>query len=122
LGARVLIVDDEPNIRRLLRLKFAQRGIETIEARDGLDAWEQLPAARPDLVVLDIMMPKLDGISFLRKLRESKEWRDLPVIMLTAVRDENDRKRAIELGAIEVVSKPFVVGGLVELAEKHLRA
>src|SRR5438105_11258184 len=115
----VLIVDDEPNIRKLVRLRLAQSGIEVLEARDGEDAWEQLAAERPALLILDIMMPKLDGIAFLRRVRESEEWRDLPVIMLTAVRDERERQLALSLGAIAVVSKPFIVQDLVQLVEKH---
>jgi DNA-binding response OmpR family regulator len=119
-GKRVLIVDDEPHIRRLVQLKLGRLGLEVIEARDGLDAWNQLAAARPSLVILDIMMPKLDGLSFLRKVRESEEWRALPVIMLTAVREEADRKRALELGALAVLQKPFVTDELVEIVKAHV--
>lgn len=119
---RVLIVDDEPNIRRLVRLKLATIGVEVVEARDGLDAWEQLPALRPGLVILDIMMPKLDGISFLRRLRESVQWKNLPVVMLTAVREEADQKRALELGALAVLQKPFQSGDLVALVRRHVAA
>jgi CheY-like chemotaxis protein len=122
VAGRVLIVDDEPNIRRLVRLRLAQGGIDVVEAKDGLDAWEMLPTLRPALVMLDIMMPKLDGIAFLRRVRESPEWKDLPVIMLTAVRDEKERQRALALGAIAVVSKPFVIADLAELVRKHMGA
>ena len=117
---RILIVDDEPNIRRLVRLRLATLGVETVEARDGQDAWEMLPATRPVLVILDIMMPKLDGISFLRRLRESAEWKALPVIMLTAVREQADQKRAQELGALAVLQKPFKTEELVEIVRKHV--
>ncbi len=120
MAKRVLIVDDEPHIRRLVQLRLGRLGIEVIEATDGLDAWEKLAATRPVLVILDIMMPKLDGISFLRRVRESMEWRDLPVVILTAVRSEGDRQRALELGALAVLQKPFVAEELVALAKKHV--
>ena len=118
----VLVVDDEPHIRKIIKLKLAPLGIETVEARDGLEAWEKLSSVRPALVILDIMMPKLDGISFLKRARETEEWKRLPVIIVSAVRDEEERNRALSLGALDVLWKPFSISDLVAKVRRCIEA
>ncbi|GIW72433.1 MAG: hypothetical protein KatS3mg102_1975 [Planctomycetota bacterium] len=115
---RVLVVDDEAHIRRIIKLKLEDRGMRVEEARDGEQALAAIERAAPDVLVLDIMMPKLDGISLLRQLRGDPRWAKLPVIMLTAVRERDDMAKADELGVFAYVRKPFRTDELCELVER----
>ncbi|MCC6567162.1 MAG: response regulator transcription factor, partial [Chloroflexi bacterium] len=103
-GKLILVVDDEPHLVRMVRMNLEVEGFRVIEARNGLQALEQIRTKLPDLVLLDVMMPELDGFATLKMLRE---FSSLPVIMLTAKGDENDRVRGLELGADDYLPKPF---------------
>jgi two-component system, OmpR family, response regulator len=100
----ILIADDDPHIRQLLAFSLGKAGLETIEAGDGEDALAAVDAHRPDLVVLDINMPKMDGLEVCRRLRAKG---DLPILFLSSRDDEIDRVLGIELGADDYVVKPF---------------
>ncbi len=102
--ARILIVDDEPKIVRLVADYLAAAGFETATARDGDEALMRVRTESPDLVVLDLGLPGLDGLDVTRAIRRSGE---LPIIMLTARDDETDRIIGLELGADDYVTKPF---------------
>ncbi|WP_279286953.1 response regulator transcription factor [Heliobacterium chlorum] len=102
--ATILIVEDESKIRRMLRLFLEQEGLVVIEAEDGQPALELLKEQPVDLVILDLMMPGLDGWTTCRKIRERS---DLPILMLTARGEESDRVLGFELGADDYVVKPF---------------
>jgi DNA-binding response OmpR family regulator len=104
MALRILIVDDDARLFELLESYLAQNGIVAEPARDGVRALSLLSAGGYDAVLLDIMMPGMDGLSVLRKLREAS---DLPVIMLTAKGDETDRVVGLELGADDYLPKPF---------------
>ncbi len=105
--AKILIADDEPHIRRILQFLLEQAGYRILTAADGREALEQARTGAPDLVLLDVMMPHLDGFAVLEALREDRELRRLPVIMLTA-RDESPiRVRGLRGGANDYVAKPF---------------
>jgi DNA-binding response OmpR family regulator len=101
---RILVVDDEPRMIRFIRLNLEHDGFEVVEAADGLAALKQVRDVLPDLILLDVSMPELDGFETLRLLREISS---VPVIMLTARGDEDDRVVGLELGADDYVSKPF---------------
>jgi DNA-binding response OmpR family regulator len=101
---RVLIVDDEPRMIGFIRMNLELEGYHVIEAHNGLDALEAIRTKLPDVVLLDVMMPSLDGFETLRMLRE---FSNIPVIMLTAKGEENDRVYGLELGADDYVPKPF---------------
>lgn len=103
-GRTVLVVDDEPMVREVVRTYLAREGFTTCEASDGESALRQAEAHSPDLIVLDVMLPKLDGYAVLERLREHT---DVPVILLTARVSEEDRLRGLELGADDYVVKPF---------------
>ena len=108
-GAKtVLIADDDPVILDLLALKFGQRGVRVLLASDGETALRLAFENRPDLVLLDRMMPGLDGISVLRQLRENDATRSIPVIFLTAKRQEQDILEGFRLGVADYVIKPFL--------------
>ncbi len=100
----VLVVDDEPRMIRFIRMNLELEGFQVIEASDGLQALEQVRKHLPDLVIMDVMMPKMDGFEALRLLREIST---VPVILLTVKSDEEDRIRGLELGADDYVTKPF---------------
>ncbi len=100
----VLVVDDEPRMIGFIRMNLELEGHQVIEAHSGLEALDALRTQLPDLVLLDVMMPDLDGFETLRMLRE---FSDIPVIMLTAKGEENDKVLGLELGADDYITKPF---------------
>jgi len=104
MSRTILIVDDDPHIRQLLAFAFAKSGLETREAEDGEAALAAVEAGMPDLVVLDINMPRMDGLEVCRRLRAKG---DLPILFLSSRDDEIDRVLGIELGADDYVVKPF---------------
>ena len=101
---RILVVDDEKGLVKLIRLNLEHDGFEVFEANNGTQAMDRLRAVLPDLVLLDVMMPDMDGFQVLRMIREVGTT---PVIMLTAKGEENDKVRGLELGADDYVTKPF---------------
>jgi len=101
---RILVVDDEKGLVKLIRLNLEHDGFEVFEANNGAQAMDRLRVVLPDLVLLDVMMPDLDGFQVLRMIREVGST---PVIMLTAKGEENDKVRGLELGADDYVTKPF---------------
>ncbi len=104
MSQTILVVDDEPEIVRLLRSYLEQAGYRVVTAYNGEDALYTARHEQPDLVVLDILMPKMDGLEFTRRIRRE---RDVPIIMLTARAEETDRIVGLELGADDYVTKPF---------------
>ena len=107
MAAEVLVVEDEPDIRALIVHHLTRDGFRCRTAADGLEALAQLHAGAPDLVVLDLMLPGIDGLELTRRLRAEPAWAALPIIMLTAKADEVDRVVGLELGADDYVAKPF---------------
>jgi len=103
-GKRILVVDDEPRMIGFIRMNLELEGHHVIEAHTGIEALDMIRTQLPDLVLLDVMMPEVDGFETLRMLRE---FSNIPVIMLTAKGDENDRVYGLELGADDYVTKPF---------------
>ncbi|MCP9792973.1 response regulator transcription factor RpaB [Vulcanococcus limneticus] len=100
----ILVVDDEASIRRILETRLSMIGYQVVTACDGLEAIETFRRTSPDLVVLDVMMPKLDGYGVCQELRKES---DVPIVMLTALGDVADRITGLELGADDYVVKPF---------------
>jgi two-component system OmpR family response regulator len=115
---KVLLVDDDPHIRQLLAFAFCKAGMATIEAGDGEEALAMAAIEAPDLVVLDINMPRMDGLEVCRRLRANGE---VPILFLSARDDEIDRVLGIELGADDYVVKPFSPREVVARAGAILR-
>ena len=115
---RILVVDDEKRMVGFIRLNLEHDGFEVIEAFNGAQAIERLRDSLPDLILLDIMMPDLDGFEVLRMVREASA---VPVIMLTAKGEENDKVRGLELGADDYITKPFSPRELVSRVRAVLR-
>lgn len=101
---RILVVDDEPRMVRFVKMNLDLEGYQTLEANDGFQALEKVREYEPNLVLLDVEMPGLDGFETLKRLREIS---DIPAIMLTVRSDEEDRIRGLDLGADDYVTKPF---------------
>jgi DNA-binding response OmpR family regulator len=104
---RVLIVDDDPDIQRLVSYNFDQAGFEVATAASGRKALESIQRHPPDLIILDLMLPDIDGMEVCRTLRQRESFRRIPIVMLTAKGEEMDRVVGFELGADDYVSKPF---------------
>lgn len=116
--ARILVVDDEPSIGEVVSLYLAQEGYEVKVVRDGLAALNALTAFAPDLLVLDLMLPKVDGLEITRRVRGQG---NTPIIMLTARKEETDRIVGLEMGADDYVVKPFSPRELVSRVKAVLR-
>jgi len=104
---RVLVVDDEPDIVEIVACLLEGEGYETLVARDGIEAVEVAEAERPDLVLLDVMMPEMNGYQVCRLLRAKPEFRDTPVVMLTAKAQQSDQFWGLDSGATAYLTKPF---------------
>lgn len=103
----VLVADDEEDILRLVTMIIERSGHEVVSARDGAEALAAISERKPDLVVLDISMPEIDGLEVLRRLRADSETSELPVLLLSAQAQEADVRRAFDTGASAYVKKPF---------------
>ena len=114
----LLVIDDELPIRRFLRAGLEGQGYTLVEAADGTDGLAQAATRSPDLVLLDLGLPDLDGIEIVRRIRE---WSALPIIVLTARGQEEDKIRALDAGADDYVTKPFSMGELLARLRAALR-
>ena len=110
----VLIVDDDPVIRRMLQLSFESEGFEVSTANDGVEGLDAMRSNRPDVVVLDIMMPKLDGMKVMREVATDDDLRGTPVILLSAKATSLDIELGLKAGAADYVTKPVDPIELVE--------
>ena len=115
---QILVVDDEKRMVRFIRLNLEQDGFKVISAFNGTEALEQVRKNLPDLVLLDVMMPDMDGFEVLKKIRQAST---VPVIMLTAKGEEADRIRGLELGADDYITKPFSPREMVSRVKAVLR-
>ncbi|MDQ5822446.1 MAG: response regulator [Actinomycetota bacterium] len=117
---RVLVIDDEAPIRLLCRVNLEAEGMEVLEASDGPKGLEQARAATPDVILLDVMMPGLDGWQVAEQLLEDNATRSIPIVFLTARAEFRDRARGLDLGGIDYVTKPFNPLELAPLVEDML--
>jgi len=111
---RILAVDDEPHILRLVSFSLSARGFEMLEASDGITAIEIAEREQPDLILLDVMMPVLDGYETCRRLKANPKTADIPVVMLSAKSQKAEQAVGLAAGAIDYVTKPFTPKDLVE--------
>ena len=121
---KILIVDDEPFIRTLLEEtleEFEDEGVELLVASNGIEGWKIIQQERPDLIFLDVMMPKMSGYEVCQRIKEDNALSNIYVIMLTAKGQEVDRERGQEVGADEYVTKPFDPDHIIERAQEILQ-
>ena len=121
MASKILIVDDEPNIVLSLEFLMKQQGYETRVARDGDEALAEVERFRPDLVLLDVMLPGRDGFEVCQRLR-AEGWSDLKIMMLTAKGRDVEIEKGLALGADAYVTKPFATAELVERVGEMLEA
>ncbi len=118
---RIMVVDDHEVNRELLGQILETRGYDVVFASDGQEAIEKLPLASPDLVFLDLQMPRMDGYATIERIRATPEYASLPVIALTAWAMASDRERCLAAGFRDHLSKPFGLKDLEELLSRHLQ-
>lgn len=121
MGARILVVEDEEPISELLAYNLGKEGFTVATSADGDEAMLAVEEVRPDMVLMDWMLPDVSGIELCRRLRARNETRDIPVIMLTARGEEEDRVRGLDVGADDYVTKPFSMTELVARMRAVLR-
>ncbi len=120
MAYKILVVDDEPTIVRLMEFILARQGHEMIVAVNGEEALEKIQSQHPDLVLLDIMMPRIDGYEVAQRLRADPATAALPIIMLSAKAQDEDIRKGVEVGVDEYVTKPFTPDHLVQVVTKYL--
>jgi len=120
MSQEILIVDDEDNIVLSLEFLMKQAGFEVRTAQDGEQAIEALEARIPDLVLLDVMMPRKDGYEVCQEIRQRSEWAHLPVVMLTAKGRDVEREKGLAMGADDYITKPFSTQEVVETVQHIL--
>ena len=121
-GPTVLVVDDEEDLLSLLEYNLEQEGFDVLLARDGVEAIEKTRELEPDLIILDIMMPKMDGIEVCERLRKDAHLRTIPIMMLTARTEEEDQVEGLDVGADIYLGKPVSVSVIVSQAKALLRS
>jgi DNA-binding response OmpR family regulator len=116
---RILIVDDEEDLRKMLKFRLEALNFDVLEAADGQEGLNKTRNDRPDLVILDLMLPKLDGFKVCRMLKFDEKYKHIPIIMFTARAQEKDKELGKEMGADAYITKPFepeaLVGKIMEL-------
>ncbi len=115
---RILIVDDERNIVDILKFNLQKEGFDTLEAYDGLAGVEMFEKEKPDLILLDLMLPEMDGFTVCRRIRQTSQ---VPILMLTAREEEVDKVLGLELGADDYITKPFSPRELMARVKANLR-
>lgn len=118
----VLVVDDEEDLLSLLEYNLQEEGFATVLARDGIEALEQAREHDPDLIILDVMMPRLDGIAVCERVRKDAHLRTTPIMMLTARSEEDDQVAGLDVGADIYISKPVSVSVIISQVRALLRS
>ena len=118
---RILIVDDEPHIIKVLTVRLEKAGYEVIAAIDGQETLNKVRKEMPDLIILDLMLPGIDGYKVCRLLKFDERYKHIPIIVLTARVEEEDRKRSMEVGADEYITKPIKPDEFLDTIKKHLK-
>lgn len=120
MAYKILVVDDEPTIVRLMEFILARQGYEMLVAVNGEEALDQIRSHAPDLVLLDIMMPRIDGYEVARQVRADPATTALPIIMLSAKAQEDDIRKGVDIGVDEYITKPFSPEHLVHVVADYL--
>jgi two-component system phosphate regulon response regulator PhoB len=121
MRGKILIVDDEPAIRQMVSLALSQANYDCLEAADTAEAQTKILADKPDLILLDWMLPKVSGMDYARQLRREKLTEDIPVIMLTARTEEEDKVKGLDSGVDDYITKPFSTRELLARIRALLR-
>jgi DNA-binding response OmpR family regulator len=117
---KILVVDDETELLKALSIRLKTSGYEVITASDGQEGLEKAKSLNPDLIVLDILMPKMDGYEVCRMLKFDEKYKSIPVIMLTAKTQDIDKAMGKKVGANDYITKPFETQDLIDKIKKYL--
>ncbi|TET64384.1 response regulator [Candidatus Aerophobetes bacterium] len=117
---KILIADDRSEVVELVKVTLEGEGYRTIDASDGREALEKIRKEKPDLILLDIVMPKMNGFEDLREVKKDPKTKEIPIIMLTAKGQKSDQEKGKELGATGYIIKPFSPSALLERIEEIL--
>jgi two-component system, OmpR family, alkaline phosphatase synthesis response regulator PhoP len=120
MGKKILITEDSPTILEILKSVLVEQGYEVIVATDGQEALEKARTEKPDLMILDLMLPKIDGYKVCRMLKFDEKYKNIPIIMLTARTKESDEKLGREVGADAYMKKPFEPEMIIDQIKKLL--
>lgn len=118
---KILVVDDEKDIVRLLESRLTMNGFEVYTAFDGVEALKKVKEIKPDLIILDIMLPKIDGFQVCRIIKYDIDYKNIPIILLTAKASQEDQDKGKEVGADLFIVKPFESGSLISEIKKLLK-
>ena len=119
---RILIVEDSPTMRQLLRFALNRlKEVEIVEAQDGMDGWRKISGDRFDLVLIDINMPVMDGLKLIGLIRNEDDLHDVPIVVITSETAQQDRERALNLGANEYLTKPIQTNRVLAVAKSLLK-
>lgn len=118
--AKILLADDEEDIKTVISLYLGSKGYEVVTAYDGLDAIDKAKSEKPDLILLDVMMPIMNGFEVCQKLKDDPDTQDIPIIMLSAAAQSETITKSIELGAKDYIVKPFDPERLDKMIFKYL--
>lgn len=119
-GEHILVIEDDASVRTLLEKSLASKGFSVESVEDGLEGLTRLESSRPDLIIVDIMMPRLDGMTFVKAIKGNDTTSPIPVIFLTAKNDPKTMIEGINVGARFYITKPFQLDELVAKVEKAL--
>ena len=120
-GKRVLVVDDEKFVRELIKIKLGRCGLAVIEATNGQEAVEMAQTQKPDIILMDVMMPKMNGFEACEKLKSHPDTARIPIVMLTARGERSNQEKGLAIGAADYMSKPFSPQKLAELVIEILQ-
>jgi len=118
---KILVVDDEVDLVETVRFPLEMEGFDVLVSYNGEDALNQARKEKPDLIILDLMLPKLDGYKVCRLLKFDEKYKHIPILMLTAKTQEKDKTLGMETGANEYITKPFEMDYLMEKVKAYLR-
>lgn len=120
MAKKILIIDDETGLVEMLKMRLEANGYEVISAYDGQEGLEKAKSENPDLIILDLMLPKLDGYKVCRMLKFDDKYKKIPIIMFSARTQDADKKMGMEVGADDYVTKPFEPKDLLDRIKKLL--
>lgn len=120
MAKKILVIDDEPRLLKAITIRLKASDYEVITGQDGAEGLEKAKSLNPDLIVLDILMPKMDGYEVCRLLKFDEKYKSIPVIMLTAKAQDIDKAMGKKVGADDYITKPFETQDLVDKIKKHL--
>ncbi len=118
MGKKILSVEDSPATQKFISFTLKYKGFDVVSANDGVEGMEKLGTDTFDLIILDIMMPRMNGLEVLAEIKKNPEFSNIPVIMLTSEKGEEDRATAMKLGASNFLNKPFQPPELLEAVSK----